>query len=308
MKKYVWIALALAAGTAFAATETPEDIIPVTAKAQNRTTETQCSENNNVNIPLSAEVKSFLIEAIHPTYEYKEDNCQPNFENCPEPPPSHAFEPGVFKLYDDFETVVEAVRDVAWWQPKGMRVTVDGGGVANDVHYFRIYRKTEKRDSWPQFFVLYSDGNLRLAPQPPPGVSNTCFGSSIIIGPADANDRPFAEIESVKYFPDTDSMKIEYRTGGSAIISILELNSRVARLRVEANYDTSAFPFVAFRSMYVKDGVSDVDQIWWKTEDGKTKNKAVLDFRKGEGVEWVFYRRAQSIHNTSGPNIRIKTE
>jgi len=127
------------------------------------------------------------------------DNCAADFSSCPPPGTTYPLTPGVFKLFDDGETVVEAVREASWWRPNGMATSVDAGAPVTDVHYVRVYRKIAGVNEWPQFFVLYMDGNLRLIPHPPMGVRSVCFGSSMLIGPASPASRPIAEIASARY-------------------------------------------------------------------------------------------------------------
>ncbi|MCI0420570.1 MAG: PA14 domain-containing protein, partial [Acidobacteria bacterium] len=162
--------------------------------AANQSTTTECAEEDNVNIPLTGQIASFIIEATHPTSPVPPDNCAPDFSNCPPALSGFSFTPGVFKLFDDGETVVEAVREASWWRPNGMAAAVDDRPQAPDAHYVRIYRRIADTSEYPQVLVLYQDGALRLIPQPPVGASSVCFGSSVIIGPAAPAQRPIAEI------------------------------------------------------------------------------------------------------------------
>jgi hypothetical protein len=88
-----------------------------------------------------------------------------------------------------------AVRDSSWWQPHGMAASVDDGLPATDIHYVRVYRKIPETSEWPQFLVLYIDGNLRLIPHPQEGMARVCFGSSVIVGPAAMSARPANDAE-----------------------------------------------------------------------------------------------------------------
>ena len=90
---------------------------------------------------------------------------------------------------------IGAVRDSSWWQPHGMAASVDDGLPATDIHYVRVYRKIPETSEWPQFLVLYIDGNLRLIPHPPEGMARVCFGSSVIVGPAAMSARPANDAE-----------------------------------------------------------------------------------------------------------------
>ncbi|MCH8069121.1 MAG: hypothetical protein IID16_07665 [Candidatus Marinimicrobia bacterium] len=279
-----------------------------TAIASNQSISTLCAEDDNINIPFSGDVTSFVIEATHPSYEVGTDICTPDFSNCPPPEPGHPFTPCVYKLFDDGETVIEAVREAEWWRPNGMEVSVDAGTPVTDIHYVRVYRKIAGANEWPQYFVIYMDGNLRLIPHPPVGVTSVCFGSSVIIGPASIALRPIAEITSARYVSASKSMEVLYQTGGSATLDLQEVNRTIARVPITVNYPTSTLPFATFRSMFVINGNADVDHVLWRNTSGALHDDPIMTFSGGEGTEWFFYRSSWSQHNTSAPDIRIRLD
>lgn len=276
--------------------------------AMNNSTPTLCAEEDNINIALYGNVGSFTIESTHALYEIGTDNCDPDFTNCPPPQPGYAFDDTVESLYDDGTTVLEAVREEEWWKPNGMDVSVDQGTPMNDIHYIRMYRKTEEASEWPQFLVLYMDGNLRLIPHPPIGAGSVCFGSSVVIGPATISNRPIAEIASVEYRSSNDDIMITYTGGGTAGIDILELDRSIARIRVTVKYPTDTRSFATFRSMYIADGNADVDHVDWRSGTGVEYDLPIGDFEGGTGAWWLFRREMRSSHNTSAPDIRIRIE
>lgn len=280
----------------------------LTAQATNRSSRTACAEEDNVNVSFSGRISSFVIEATHPTYPVAPDSCAPDFSNCPTAPAGFPFPPGVFKLFDDGETVVEAVREASWWRPNGMAAAVDDRPQVMDVHYIRIYRRIAGTSEYPQVLVLYQDGNLRLIPQPPVGASSVCFGSSVIIGSAVPASRPIAEIASITYLSGSGSLEIKYKEGGAATIILLEVNRTRTRAQVNVIYPTDLLPFATFRSMIVADGAADVDHVKWVDAAGVTRDDPILTFPGGSGTEWFFYRQTRSRHNTSAPDIRIRLE
>lgn len=280
-----------------------------TATASNQSISTLCAENDNINISFSGDVMSFVIEATHPSYDVGTYNCAPDFSNCIAPQASktsHLFTPGVYKLFDDGETVIEAVREAEWWRPNGMAVSVDAGTSVTDIHYVRVYRKIDGANEWPQYVVLYMDGNLRLTPHPPVGVSSVCFGSSVIIGPASIAERPIAEIHSVRYVSATKSMEVLYQTGGSATLDLRECSRTITRVPITFHSPKSPLPFATFRSMFVFNGNTDVDHVLWRDTSGALHDDPIMTFSGGEGTEWFFYRSSWSQHNTSAPDIRIR--
>ncbi len=280
-----------------------------TAHTENHSTETQCAEEDDVNVPFFGNISSFIIEATHPTYPVIMDSCASDFTNCPASEgPDYPFSPSAIKLYDDGETVVEAIREASWWRPNGMAVSVNNGDPAVDIHYLRLYRKINDANEWPQFLILYMDGNLRLIPHPPKGTTSVCFGSSVIVGPAAPATRPIAEITSAIYRSSSKTIEITYKDGGSATLNPLIVSRTLAQIRVDIHYPTDVLPFATFRSMFVTQGNADVDHVKWKDLRDVVHDDAIMDFPVGSGREWFFYRSEWSKHNTSAPDIRIRLE
>jgi len=209
---------------------------------------------------------------------------------------------------DDGDTiVVEAVREASWWRPRGMVASCDNK-TEIDIHYVRVYKKIADANEWPQFFVLYMDGNLRLIPHPPVGVPSVCFGSSVIIGSASVASRPLAEIASVRYLKPSNTLEVVYQTGGSALLSLQDVDRTRARVGISVNYPTDTAPFATFRSMFVTDGNADTDHVLWTAASGSAHDDAILTFSGGGGTEWFFYLRTPSQHNTSAPDILVWVE
>ncbi|MCP4214951.1 MAG: hypothetical protein GY765_09850 [bacterium] len=279
------------------------EALPVVC-ASNNSVATLCAEEDNVNIPLTGTVESFIIEALHPSYTVGTDNCNADFTNCNAARTAYAFTPGVTKIWDDGTTAVEVVTDAQWWRPSGMSVTVNGDNMQTDVHYIRVYGKIADAYEWPQFFVLYQDGNMRLIPHPPAGSASVCFGSSVVVGPAAVAERPFVDIASVNYHSEDQALTVIYSSGGYATFHLDDVNRARARVRVDVDYDTTTLPFATFRSMFVATGNTDVDSVSWKDGSG-ANDEDIMDFTNGESGEWLFYRKTRSQHNTSAPDIRI---
>jgi hypothetical protein len=286
--------------------------------ATNLTVPTSCAEHDNVNVPILGRARSFVIEATHPAWNSPSD-CTADFTSCPTGPgrPEFPSPPATTPLYDDGTTVVEAVTEPAWWRPGAMTARV-GANVASDVHYLRIARKVADAPEWPQVLVLYVDGNLRLIPHPPPGLSLICFGSSVVVGPAAFAPRPFAELSSVEYLPASDSLRLVYRAGWRASIQILTVNRAINRVRYAFDAGLLVPPMhalVTFRSMFVEAGNADVDRVAWTDLAGAARDEPIMtfplrapDLSMVPGRQWLFYRGTPSVHNTTAPDIRIILE
>ncbi len=179
-----------------------------------------------------------------------------------------------------------------------------GGPSLEDTHYIAVSKKVSGENSWPQFLVLYADGNLRLIPHPPLGHSSVCFGASVIIGPAETSVRPIAEISSVSYQPSNNTLTIAYRQGGSAELN-MSVDRTAAVVMVDVNYPTNELPFATFRSMFVDEGNCDTAKVTILDNGFLVSDSNVLDAAQSSGNEFVFYREDPSVHNMSGPDIRI---
>jgi hypothetical protein len=274
--------------------------------AVNHSTATMCAEHDNVAFSLSGKVASFTIEATPPTYDVGVDSCTADFTNCnSSQDPTYTFTPAVYRLFDDGDIIVEVVREASWWRPTGMMAWANDGNHYADIHYLRIYKKIAGVAEWPQALVLYGDGNLRLMPQSAVGTTNRCFGSSVIVGRASPAIRPLAEIDSAHYVAASRSLHVVYAAGGSADLTLEEVDRTMARVRVTVSYPTDAAPFATFRSMYVIDGNADVDRVRWKDLGGILHDDPVITLPGGDGREWNFFRAVPSRHNPSAPDIRI---
>ncbi|SEM41607.1 hypothetical protein SAMN04489760_11466 [Syntrophus gentianae] len=283
-----------------------DNLYSATAVADNDTVAGVCAEQDNVSVSYSSShLTSFTIEASHPTYPVTVDNCKADFTNCSTPDPGYTFTPRTFKLFDNGLTVIEAVREASWWRPKGMAVSVDARSPVKNIHYIRVYKKISGSNEWPQVLVLYMDGNLRLIPQPSVGQSSVCFGSSIIVGPVVEESRPIAELVSVHFDSASDSLRVIYKSGGSATLLFPEVSRSATKVNVLVDYPIEKGPFATVRSMYVTVGNADVDSVQWKDSSG-LHNAPILTFPGGKGTEWLFQRQSLSSHNTSAPDIRIK--
>lgn len=298
--------LALVALLRLAALPALAEAPPTTAR--NLSTPTLCAEEDNVNIPVSGDVGAFVIEARHPVYEVGLDTCQADFRNCPPAGgDDFLFTPGEWKLFDDGTTVVVAVRLEHWWQPGGMTFSVDGGTPVEDVHYVRIHRRIEGTGEYPEFFVLYMDGNLRLIPQPPAGRPFVCYGSSVLVGPAAQGPRPVAEIASARYLSAARTLEVSYAEGGSATLELSEVNRTRALVTARVAYPVAAHPFATLRSMYVADGNADADHIRFVDESGSEQTQPILSFTEATGRDWELRRLTRSAHNTSAPDLALRT-
>lgn len=273
-------------------------------QAENWSKTTSCAEEDNINVPLFTNNNfPFSITATHPKYEIVRYTCAADFSGCNcwvLPSNSLANLETCTELYNDGTYIVELCQETNWWLGADMEVHVNGK--IERGHQVVISKKIAQQDtSLPRFFVLYQDGNLRLIPQPPVGVKSVCFGSSVIIGPAEVESkRPFAAIERIVVNIAETCLDISYQSGGSAKVQFM-VDSSKARVEVTPSYDP-AKPFATFRSMFVSDSVNDVSHI----TVADTSLPILGDWLVLNSHEWSFERKKTSSHNTSSPDIRIE--
>ena len=276
--------------------------------ARNDSYFTTCAEADNVNVPLFCPtITSFQVIATHPTYDIGVDNCNPDFSGCNSSntmrtaQADECFTNPANKLYDDhISNAIWGCPEPSWWRPFTMTILVDGN--ERSVHRLVWIRKIEGENSWPQFLVLYEDGNVRLKPHPPTGITDTCFGSSVIIGPATPSERPYADVQEVRVNPSALTLDLTYKDGGTAHIS-LSVNRVQATALVSVGYSTSiTIPLAILRSMYVSDTNADVGRIQYPAGD----LPILTGWTTLQGPWWFFHRTVRSTHNTSAPDVWIK--
>lgn len=287
-------------GMAGAVGLTPPDGNP-TCWAANESQNTPCAEEDNVNIPLyHSTIKEFQITATHPTYDVGEDNCSPDFTGCGGGAPGNAGGNVCQLLLDDGINAINVCTVQSWWRGDVMmEVSAEGNTLAG--HFIQWHRKVEDEPSWPQYLVLFQDGNLRLKPHPPEGVEDVCFGSSVVVGPVTQGERPFVDIAAVSIDAGDQSLDIVYSAGGSAHVETsVDRTSAVADVMID--YDVAKNPFATFRSMFVADGNSDADRV--EVEAGA--QPILGEWTSLPGPWWWFYREVRSTHNTSAPDTRIE--
>ncbi len=273
--------------------------------AENHSTSTTCAEEDNVNVPIFAPgINRILIVATHPSYCPCAYGCPEDWSGCG----SSAAAPWKVrgdacpKIFDDHaHNAVYACMISEYWRGQDSTLSVRvNGQTSYDCHYLQIRRWVPGTDSWPEVFVLYEDGNMRIKPHPPEGYTDVCFGSSMIIGPATLGDRPYAEVESVDITTGASSVQLDITFAGGETAHI---DFTVDRARAIADATVIGFPdhVAVFRSMWVTNGNADVDSV--ETAAGK---EAILGgWSDLEASAWFFHRQYPSTHNTSAPDIRV---
>jgi hypothetical protein len=184
-----------------------------------------------------------------------------------------------------------------------MNVTAIGGNSINNVTYLVIHKLIAgTRGDYPQAFVLYEDGNIRIIPQSRVPSENATFGTSVIVGATDNNGPRYVVIDSVVIDPLNLSMDVKFRDNTSYHAKMQVNRSKNSVEISNITYDTSNHSFARLRSMWVKDSNADTDHI--RTKDGEFP--IMGGWKELYGTWWQFFKKVPSIHNTYCPDIRVE--
>lgn len=209
-------------------------------------------------------------------------------------------------LYKSDNIIIEGVQVDMWWRGhERMTINIHSGNSYEGFAFLRLYRPVPWTRGYSQVFILYQDGNARFLPVSPEGLDWIPFGTSVILGQCKHDSiRPYVSITQVDIYPDDMKLVIFFKEGG-----YLRMTLKVTEDFTQAYFDnivfmndTSIYPFVTVRSMYVEEGNTDVDSI--KVDDVKTLN-VIDNWGTVPGKSFAFHRRCLSRHLTLSPDIQI---
>jgi hypothetical protein len=206
-------------------------------------------------------------------------------------------------LYNDTNYIIEAVWEDKWVNyPEEMQVDVIGGDYISTSQYMRIKQRVPgTAGDFREIFVLYQNAYARIKPLAPTNLWDVPYGASVILGPTTNAIRPGAHIDKVTVDPQDLSIDIDYLDGTSAHLE-LRCDREVHVVDVtDITYDTSSNAITRLRSMWVKDGKSDLDRM--DCAGGKFAISEGWTHQPGHW--WHFYREVPSYHNTYCPEYRI---
>jgi hypothetical protein len=287
-----------------------------TVTVESRAYATRCAEEDNVFVTLTASrLASFRVEGAHPSYigELRRDSFDPDFTDChfgPTPPPGGPlFTPRQWVLWENAEWRLVANTDRHFWRARDVPVRI-GDRTESNVHLLQFYRLRPGGGPDPrnhdQVVVLYPpDGHWRLKPLPVPHLGYGVYGTSLLLGPLEGEDRrrPFVDVASVVFDPATLTFRLTFARGGSATMRVAEISRERTALEVAFDADVPLDrPFAAIRSMFVTADNSDTAQVVWRGADGAAHTNPILDFTRADVREVRFARSVVSRHNSSAPD------
>jgi hypothetical protein len=291
--------LFVAVNLAHAADELSVDVV-------NASEPTLCAEKDNVYLKLlSADVRRFTLEAVHPAYAgtIVVDRYAPDFHNCDMAgDPAYKAEPRRVTLYETNEWQLVGHTFPSYWRPNKVPVRV-GERVENGLHLLQLWTRFQERAE--EVLVLYpADGYWRARPLPPAHLRWSAYGSSFLVGPVETSGRPLVDIKDIAFDPVTRTFRLNFARGGTATLRLDQLDQERIGLDVALEAPIAGGPFAALRSMFVTEVNADVAQVGWRRKGSPAwRQEPVMAFGRADAVELWAGRTLPSRHNLSAPDM-----
>jgi hypothetical protein len=281
---------------------------PLAVEVTNASAPVLCAEKDNVTLNLtSAAVRSFRITALHPAYigSLLQDSHAADWSACNaagDPQAGRQEPPQRRTLYEDIELWVVGLTFQHFWRPAAALVRI-GDRIEKDIHLLQVWMIRPMGGE--EILVLYpQDGYWRLRPKAPPDRAPTAFGSSVLIGPIELEERPIVKISEVTFDPKLRTFTLTFARGGTASVRLAQIDPASQTLEIAFDQPISGRPFAALRSMYVTDVNNDVARVAVREDSvGGWREQGVMAFSGARASELWAGRVAPSRHNTSAPDL-----
>lgn len=287
---------------------------PVAVTVTNHTRPTRCAEEDNVTFTLSAPgIEQFRVEALQPAYigAIRDNHFAPDFSGCDfsgrgnAADPHYTFTPRHKVLYQGRRTRIVGITLPSFWRPARVPVRV-AGRADTGFHLIQIFRKTHGH--FVESMVLYpADGYWRIKPLPAPGLRDSGYGSSFLVGPIENEGRPVVDIASIDITPAPLSVVLNFVRGGRAVATLEKIDTTRTALRFTLLPGSNGRrPFAMLRSMYVAPHNADVSEVRWRdgsNSAGRAEPLPAVTTLYATDVR--FGRSVPSRHNTSAPDMRF---
>lgn len=268
-----------------------------------------CAEKDNVSVGFaSPEVRSFRIEAAHPSYigAIAEDSFEADWTDCDmSGDPVHASAvtvPTRRTIYEEPDLWLVGWTMPTFWRPATATIRI-GDRVESGIHLLQVWMIRPMGGE--EVLVLYpQDGYWRIRPKAPRGRAPTAFGSSLLIGPIEQEGRPVVRFREVVFDPKSRTFTLHYALGGSATVHMALVDENRHTLEVAFDHAVTGRPFATLRSMYVTEFNNDVARIAVREAGAKGwRESPILDFKATRATAAWMGRTSISRHNTSSPDI-----
>jgi hypothetical protein len=171
------------------------------------------------------------------------------------------------------------------------------------VHLLQVWRIRPMGGE--EVAVLYpQDGYWRLRPLAPAGMAPTAFGSSFLVGPVEVEGRPIVKLREVVFEPNSRTFQLTFERGGTAKVSLLEVDQNRHTLEIVFDAPIDGRPFAALRSMFVSDLNNDVARIGVRERGAQgLREEPIMAFKRATALRVWAGRVTPSRHNTSAPDL-----
>jgi hypothetical protein len=266
-----------------------------------------CAEKDNVTLNFaSPEVRRFRVEAVHPAYigALRDDRFAPDFSACP-PDLSRATTevrpPRRVTFYEDVETWLTGYSFANFWRPHDVPFRV-GDRVERGLHVVQLWVRRDERAE--EVLVIYpGDGYWRIRPLPPKNLGWSAYGSSLLIGPVETEERPLVKLSSIDFDPAALTFRLGFAGGGGATIRVDTLDRDRLALDIVFDRAVAGKSFAALRSMYVTETNADVARLALREPGAKGwREEPILAFKDAKATDVWAGRLVPSRHNTSAPD------
>lgn len=300
--------LVAATGPAMSQTPQPARPEPVAVEVTNGSEPVLCAEKDNVSVALaSPRVRSFRIEAAHPVYmaTLQRDSFEPDWTDCDmsgDPVFAAPVPPRRVTFYEEVEFWLVGLTFPTFWRPATTTVRV-GDRVEHGLHLVQLWMIRPMGGE--EVLVIYpQDGYWRLRPKTPPGMDNTAFGSSFLIGPVEEEGRPIVRIKELAFDPASRSFTLTFERGGSATVQVVQTDQNRHALHVVFDKPIEDRPFATMRSMYITEFNNDAARIAVREQGAKGwREEPIMKFDRASATDIWLGRLTPSRHNTSSPDM-----
>ena len=281
---------------------------PLAVEVTNASEPVLCAEKDNVTLNLASNaVRSFRIEAVHPSYigMMQRDSFEADWTGCTAPGDPQAGPlrpPKRTMLYEQIDFWVSGLTFADFWRPATATVRI-GDRVEKNIHLIQVWMIRPMGGE--EVLVLYpQDGYWRIRPLAPKGLAPTAFGSSFLIGPVEVDQRPIVKIKEVAFDPKSRTFTLQFESGGSATVRMTSVDQNRHVLDVALAKPIDGRPFAALRSMYVTDFNNDVARVSVREPNAKGwRENGIMTFNGAKATDLWAGRVSPSRHNTSSPDM-----
>jgi hypothetical protein len=294
-------------GRAYAQTRPRDQDEELQVRIVNHSVPELCAEKDNVELDfVSPRVRRMRIQAVHPSYisMIGSDRWAPDWSSCDlSHDPKFAANARRLTFWETPEIWLTGYTYPSFWRPNAVPVRV-GDRVEHGFHLVQLWMSYRERAE--EILVFYPpDGYWRARPLPFEDLRWTAYGSSFLVGPVEAQQRPVVVIEEIAFEPATRTFVLKFKRRGEARLTLSSIDQE--RIVLDVSYSEpmpDGLPFASLRSMYTMQTMSDAARVAWRPKRGTGWQEApVIGFPGALAAEFWVGRHLPSRHNLSAPDM-----